>query len=38
MKDMHLHVVDVAAQGVDLAIVGEHPQRMRFLPARKRVG
>ena len=31
------HPVDVAAQGVDLAVVGDHPQRLRELPARRRV-
>ena len=32
------HPVDVAADGVDLAVVGDHPQRLRQLPARRRVG
>ena len=32
-----LHVVDVASQRVDLAVVGQHSQRMRPLPARERV-
>ena len=32
------HPVDVAAQRVDLAVVGDHPVRVRELPARERVG
>ncbi len=32
------HPVDVAAQRVDLAVVGDHPVRVRKLPARERVG
>ncbi len=32
------HPVDVAAQRVDLAVVGDHPIRVRKLPARERVG
>jgi len=32
------HPVDVAAQRVDLAVVRDHPVRMRELPARERVG
>ena len=32
------HPVAVAAQGVDLAVVGEHPVRVGELPARERVG
>ena len=31
------HPVDVAADGVDLAVVGDHPQRLGQLPARRRV-
>ena len=31
------HPVDVAAQRVDLAVVGDHPVRVRELPARERV-
>ena len=31
------HPVDVAAQRVDLAVVGDHPIRVRELPARERV-
>ena len=33
-----LHPVDVAAQGVDLAIVGERAERLRQLPGRHGVG
>ena len=33
-----LHQVHVATQRIDLAVVGQHPQRMRSLPARERVG
>ena len=32
------HPVDVAERRVDLAVVGDHPQRLRQLPARERVG
>ena len=32
------HPVDVAAKRVDLAVVSDHPVRMRELPARERVG
>ena len=32
------HPVDVALQRVDLAVVGDHPVRVRELPARERVG
>ena len=32
------HPVDVAAQRVDLAVVGDHPVRVRELPAREGVG
>ena len=32
------HPVDVAAQRVDLAVVGDHPVRVGQLPARERVG
>ena len=32
------HPVDVAAQRVDLAVVGDHPVRVRQLPAREGVG
>ena len=32
------HPVDVAAQRVDLAVVGDHPVRVGELPARERVG
>ena len=32
------HPVDVAGEGVDLAVVGEQPQRLRQLPAREGVG
>ena len=31
------HPVDVAPQGVDLAVAGDHPVRMRELPAREGV-
>ncbi len=33
-----LHPVQVAAQGVDLAVVGEHPERLGELPGRPGVG
>ena len=33
-----LHPVDIAAQGVDLAVVRDHPIRVGELPARERVG
>ena len=32
------HPVDVAAQRVDLAVVGDHPERVSQLPAREGVG
>ena len=32
------HPVAVAAQRVDLAVVGDHPERLRQLPGRERVG
>ena len=32
------HPVDVAAQGVDLAVMGDHPVGMGELPSRERVG
>ena len=35
---MALHPVDVALDGVDLSVVGEHPEGMREVPGRKRIG
>ena len=35
---VRLHPVDVALEGVDLAVVGEHPERLRQMPGREGVG
>ena len=32
------HPVDVATQGIDLSVVGQHPERLGEIPAWKGVG